>query len=239
MQYPGSGSFIIRLFSLFAVVVLFAGCAPSTVLTKTDHIAPSQNVSVLLMPIDIELSSLTAGGVEEPRADWTQAANKLVTDAIRIELGGTNDKMIEYVEPEDPASLELHSQLNKLHGVVGTNILLQSVLPAYTPPTKQGTFDWSMGEEVASLRDASGADYGLFVYIRDSYATAGRKALIVTSALLGVSVQGGTQVGFATLVDLDTGNVVWFNRIISNTGDLRTADPAHDAVSQLMDDIPL
>ena len=68
--------------------------------------------------------------------------------------------------------------------------MVYSALPAAVPPTKKDVFDWSLGEEVTRLRDASGADYGLFIYIRDSYATAGRKALIVTSALLGVNGSG-------------------------------------------------
>jgi hypothetical protein len=94
--------------------------------------------------------------------------------------------------------------------VVGETIRLYSVLPAAAPPTKKNGFEWSLGKEVTRFWGTSGAAYGLFVYIRDSYATAGRKALIVTSALLGVSVKGGSQVGFATLVDRRDGSVVWF-----------------------------
>ena len=37
---------------------------------------------------------------------------------------------------------------------------------------------------------------------------------------------GGQQVGFASLVDLNSGQVVWFNRLARETGDLRTADEA-------------
>jgi hypothetical protein len=96
-----------------------------------------------------------------------------------------------------------------------------------------------LGEEVRSLREASGAEYGLFVFIRDSYATAGRKALIVTSALFGIGIGGGSQIGFATLVDLRDGSIVWFNRILKQTGDLRTEDAAYGAVQELIEDIPL
>ena len=46
-------------------------------------------------------------------------------------------------------------------------------------------------------------------------------------------------IGFATLVDLRDGNIVWFNRIFKQTGDLRTEDAAYSAVNELIEDIPL
>jgi hypothetical protein len=191
------------------------------------------------MPVDIELSALTAGGVSEVRADWTATAKQLVSQEIRRQMARHDDKLLEYVEPQNAEQAQQDIQIIKLHGVVGTTILVNSIVPAAVPPTKKDSFEWSLGEEVSSLREASGADYGLFVYIRDSYATAGRKALIVTSALLGVGVTGGTQIGFATLVDLRDGSIVWFNRIYKQTGDLRTEGAAQAAVKELIEDIPL
>jgi hypothetical protein len=51
-------------------------------------------------------------------------------------------------------------------------------------------------------------------------------------------MQGGIQVGFASLVDLDTGEVAWFNVLVNQTGDLRTAEPARIAVDSLLTDMP-
>ena len=64
-------------------------------------------------------------------------------------------------------------------------------------------------------------------------------ALIMVGALLGVGVQGGSQVGFASLVDLNSGNVVWFNRLARAEGDLRKPAKAQDAIDHLLDEIPL
>jgi hypothetical protein len=94
------------------------------------------------------------------------------------------------------------------------------------------------------MRDRYGADYALFVFVRDSYSTAGRKALQVIGFLgnavgLGVIVPGGVQVGFASLVDLRTGNIVWFNRLLNTSGDLRTEAPARRTVDELIRDIPI
>ncbi len=229
----------VRLLTVCFLALSFLGCAQTQVKQKAGHYEPKKAVSVLLMPVDIELSALTAGGVREVRADWTKSAKRLLSQALESQLADKSDRLIEYQEPNDPQTLEQHQQIVKLHGVIGETIMVYSLLPSTVPPTKKDAFDWSMGKEVSLLREASGADYGLFVYIRDSYATAGRKALIVTSALFGVGVTGGSQVGFATLVDLGDGSVVWFNRMVRQTGDLRTRGPADETVRELIEGIPL
>jgi hypothetical protein len=227
------------LLAVVLAVVWISGCTPGNVRHKTGHHESRQAVSVLLMPVDIELSALTAGGVQEVRADWTATAKQLVSDSLRRQLEKYDDQLLEYTEPDDPDTLNRHIQISKLHGVVGKTINSYSVMPGLEPPTKKGSFDWSLGREVSVLKEASGADYGLFIYLRDSYATAGRKAVIVASALVGIGVNAGIQTGFATLVDLNDGNIVWFNRIANQSGDLRTPGAAHSTVSQLIDDIPL
>lgn len=227
------------ILALCLLAFALVGCAPTQVRQKAGHHEVQESVSVLLMPVDIELSALTAGGIKEVRADWTATAKGLVSEALRQQLAKHDDKLLEYAEPKDLERVQQHAQIIKLHGVVGETIMLYTVLPAATPPTKKDIFDWSLGTEVTDLREVSGADYGLFIYIRDSYATAGRKALIVTSALLGVNVTAGTQAGFATLVDLSDGSVVWFNRIANQSGDLRTEGPAYSTVEELIEDIPL
>jgi hypothetical protein len=75
--------------------------------------------------------------------------------------------------------------------------------------------------------------------VRDSYTSAGRAVLMVGAALFGVGMQGGQQIGFASLVDLRTGNIVWFNRLENGSGDLRTAEPAQNTVNDLLKELPI
>jgi hypothetical protein len=83
------------------------------------------------------------------------------------------------------------------------------------------------------------ADYALFVYFRDSFASGGRVALIFFGALMGVGIPGGQQIGFASLVDLRSGDVIWFNRLFKETGDLRKPDSAFQGTKSLLTDLPL
>jgi hypothetical protein len=105
-------------------------------------------------------------------------------------------------------------------------------------PTKNGKLDWSLGDAVAPLREKAGSDYALFVWVRDTYTSAERKATMFALALLGIRLQGGIQQGYASLVDLRTGQVLWFNQLARGIGDLREEGPANESISALLKNFP-
>jgi hypothetical protein len=224
-----------------AVLIAFGGCVtPSS--QRGDYCAtPPASTNVLLIEPDIILFELTAGGLEEPRADWTEAAKANVGKKLAQSLQKTGDKLIPHQLPVNaPAKMNTQEQILKLHEVVGQTVLIHKYIPYYELPTKQGCFDWGLGECVKSLKQETGADYALFVYLRDSYTSPGRAAFMVAAALLfGVVPQGGMQLGFASLVDLQTGQIVWFNRLVSPVGDLRTPEAAEKAIQELLANNPL
>lgn len=199
----------------------------------------SGETTIALMPLDIELYELTAGGVLEPRADWTSTAHGHVASAIDAIQSERGLKLVKF----DPDRLvadrqKVMAQVVKLHSVVGREILLQRHVPDAQPPSKQGRFDWGIGPNVGEVSAQTGADYGLFVFMQDSYSSAGRRAMSLVLALVGVSVQGGTQIGFASLVDLRTGQIVWFSSLARGVGNLKTAESARQAMDDLFRDLP-
>ena len=223
-----------------AVLIACEGCVTTTSQRGDRCATPPPSTNVLLIEPDIILFELTAGGLEEPRADWTETAKVNVGKKLEEILQKTGDKLIPHQPPEKaPDRMHAHGQILKLHEVVGQTVLIHKYIPIYSLPTKEGCFDWGLGECVNSLKKDTGADYALFVYLRDSYTSPGRAALMVAAALFGVGLQGGVQLGFASLVDLQTGQIVWFNRLISPVGDLRTPEAAEKAIQELLVNIPL
>jgi hypothetical protein len=193
---------------------------------------PAQ-AKIVLMPIDVELFSMSAGGVLEPKADWTAAAQKFMLEAIRKKKTGLGLQFSEISEKDADG----YEELSSLHAAVASSISIHHFGPLPLP-TKAGKLDWSLGSAVDELRAKTNADYGLFVWVRDSYASAERKAMMVGLALLGVGVTGGIQVGYASLIDLKDGKIVWFNRLVRGRGDLRELAPATDSVTDLLSDFP-
>jgi hypothetical protein len=217
-----------------AACALVAGCAAPRPNAPVS-IDWSGEKRVVLVDPDVELSEITFGGVPEARADWTQAAKGFVDADIRNTLSGHTVDMVDTGTITDPHE----AQLVKLHGAVGSAILLGVYLPILKVPNKTAPQDWTLGPGVKVLRDKYKGDYALFVRIRDSYSSDSRRVLQILFAAGGVAVPGGTQAGFASLVDLRTGKVVWFNMLARTSGDLRTEKPAAETVTELLKGLPL
>lgn len=63
---------------------------------------------------------------------------------------------------------------------------------------------------------------------------------MVAMALLGQAVPTGSQRVFASLVDLKTGKIVWFNMAIAGAdSDMRDVDGAKRLTSAVLKDAPL
>lgn len=228
-------------FLLFFVFLMATGCAHTSVLTRDGETFKKEAADrILLMPPDIELYEMTMGGMLEPKADWTASALKNVAEAIKQELKAHHDTMISYKEAADGSSeFKDHQQLIKLHEVVGASIMKHQYPTIWQLPTKENDFEWTLGQRTTRLKEEYRAQYGLFVYMRDSYASAGRVGLMIGMAVLGVGIPLGQQIGFASLVDLQTGDIVWFNRMVSGAGDLRELNLARSSVQNLLEDFPL
>ena len=222
---------------------LLAGARAQTIaFNRSEEFTPSRpSPRILLMPADIELSELSAAGIAFPKAEWTKAAIDHVAMAIDGFMGSRNATLVAYeAPPESSPEAYRQGQIIKLHGAVGNAVLAHKFGPAQSLPTVRDRFDYTLGEGVRVLvGDGGAADYALFVYIRDSYASSERAAVMMIGLFLGVAVPGGLQVGFASLVDLGSGDIVWFNRLVNPAGDLRTRDSAQKTVENLLADFPL
>jgi hypothetical protein len=191
--------------------------------------------AVVLMPVDVELFSISGGGVLEPKADWTASALGHMNTAITERKSRLGLKTLGMSSLEAD---EFAEQIG-LHAAVARSVALHHFGPGnLSLPSKAGQLDWSFADAMQPLRSKTGARYGLFVWVRDSYASAERKAAMVAFALLGVGLVGGSQVGYASLVDLETGRLVWFNQLARASGDLREADAARSTVEVLFTGFP-
>ncbi len=188
---------------------------------------------LVVVPADMELFSISAGGLTEPRADWTAAAQKHFASA----LAAQKDRLGPNTADLPEAQMDELQEVAALHRAVADAIAMHHH-GSIKLPTKDGKLNWTLGGAVEPLRARTGADYALFIWIRDSYASSERKATMVAMALLGAVMTGGEQQGYASLVDLRTGRVVWFNELNRMWGDLRDAQAADETVKTLLKGFP-
>lgn len=228
---------------LVLALALIAGdviAGDATSQTGAKNLAPGftqlpRAAKIVIMPVDVELFSLSAGGVAEPRADWTATALGHMKAAMTSKVNGSG---LDATLMADADADEFAEQV-ALHAAVARSIALHhSVGGTWALPTKAGLLDWSFDDAMQPLERKSGARYGLFVYVRDSYASDERKAAMVAMAILGVVLMGGSQTGYASLIDLETGRVLWFNRLARSSGDLREPKAAAESIDALLAGFP-
>ena len=212
--------------------------------TKQDFALPANSgKKILLFRPVIRVGEQSTGGIFEPNADWTDKARKNIEAA----LAKRQEKLGNIVVPAPEAygdQARLVDEYANLFGavaqaVVSYQFFVGNRLPTKKRDNKAGIFDWSLGEGIQDLPGSKDADYALFIYNKDAYGSTGRKLLQVVAALgPGISVKSGEHLGYAGLIDLKTGDVLWLNADAAMGGDVRETDGAEKRVGQLLEEFP-
>ena len=136
--------------------------------------------------------------------------------------------------------------MERLHYAVGNSIALHKYSGASLPTKRGKGLEYTLGEDAVSLGRRTGYDYALFLYAQDNIASTGRTALQVlgvAGCFIGFCAPSGgsNQFAYASLVDLRTGEVVWFNVLQTGSqlpgvkfGDIRTQAGASQMVERLV-----
>ncbi len=198
---------------------------------------------ILVFRPDVTVGAQSTGGLFEPRADWTEQARGHIGTALDQALPTLNAQIVRIQEPIG-SDAQLLRDYSALFGAVSQSIINYQFFVGNRLETKkrdnrENVFEWTLGEGVRTLPGADQADYALFITTEDHYGSTGRKLLqIFAAAAVGVGVTSGLHAGYAGLVDLQTGNLVWINADFAMGGDVREADGAVRRVSQLLEDFP-
>jgi hypothetical protein len=194
-------------------------------------------VRILVFRPEVKVGSQSAGGVVTPNAEWTASARKLLGEALVAAKPGGSSEVVFMPELEGENAAVLADYRALFKGVALT-VLQHRLFKGNRLPTKITGFEYTLGSGVARLGELGGGDYGLFIYTEDAFGSAGRKLLQLFAAGAGVGVQSGVHIGYAGLVDLRTGDLVWINADFRMGGDVREPDGATKRVAQLMEDFP-
>lgn len=211
---------------------------PEATAVREDFILPAGPVHILVFRPEVRVGAQTTGGMNEPNVEWTEAAKANLMAALEAEqrARGTNLVLVPELDGEQA---ELVADYTALFRTVAEAAFQHKMFPGNRLPSKRKEFDWTLGEDAARLK-ALGGEYGLFLFTYDSYGSTGRKVLQVLALGLGAGfVPSGVHVGYAGLVDLDTGDLVWLNADTSMGGDPREPEGAAKRVAQLLEGFPL
>ena len=234
-------------FALAASMMLSA-CVQTRQYADLQFTPPQGDYKLIVMRPDVSVGSATTGGMVEPRADWTETARANLITALKEQQAGRGGNLLVLERRDGLAtvSADTVAELERLHAAVGNSIALHKYLGAYLPTKRGRGLDYTLGAEAVRFGRATGYDYALFMHAEDSFASTGRVALGVlglAGCFIGfcAPMGGGGQFAYASLVDLRTGEVVWFNVLQTNSqvagitmGDIRKPEDAAQMVERLL-----
>jgi hypothetical protein len=227
-----------------------AACVQTKQFADVEFTPPQGNYKLLVMRPDVSVGSVTTGGMVEPRADWTEQGRANLIAALKAQQAsrGGNVVIMERRDSLPGIDPDTIAELERLHYAVGQSIALHRYSGRYLPTKRGKGLDWTLGEDAVRLGQRTGMDYALFLYAEDSFASRGRIALQVlgvAGCVVGFcapNIGGGGQFAYASLVDLRSGEVVWFNVLQAGTqiaginmGDIRKPEGAAQMVDRLLD----
>ena len=224
--------------TLVAVALGAAACAQFDPRVKADFWdSVAQRPRILLVPPDVKVFEFTSVGMAVPNESWSASVSSNIQRSVATILDDHGAQLVRFRNRDGGLRRKTLREITKLHRAVGKAILAHEYGNRLQLPSKKRGFDWTLGEGVSVLRDDHDADFALFVHLREEVLEdedASPKAKPLASG-----GRGGDRSGFASLVDLENGNIVWFNRLPDEAGDLRNLESAEGASRTLLARLPL
>jgi hypothetical protein len=225
----------------FVVMLCVAGSAHAQEKTgmKPGFALKPGTAKIVLMRPSITVGAQSTGGMFEPNADWTDQARENIGNALAAAQTSLGNTVVNFAEPAGPDAARV-AEYQELFGSVASSVITYQFFVGNRLPTKKrkDQFEWSLGADVRKLPGLEDADYALFIETEDHFGSTGRKVLQVFAAMARVPVTAGVHKGYAGLVDLRTGELVWLNADQQMGGDVREVDGAQKRVAQLLEGFP-
>jgi hypothetical protein len=222
-------------------VFFLPGCAPQGAMAKhrihhTFLEAPEARApkKFILLPADITVNELSAGGVTEKVEEWSIKATQNVEKSIRAHIAAKRGVQLVELPPLSGNERENVEQYRALYD--------QVAYAAFTYgrgwPHKNERFDYGVGNGLKFLREKTGADAAIFCIGVDSKSTGGRKAAFIFAAAFGVAIPMGTSFLNIGIVDLATGDILWYSYDVSQTMNLDEPIDVDRLVANVLENYP-
>ena len=231
-----------------AASLALAGCVQTRQYADVEFTPPQGDYDLIVMRPNVQVGIITTGGLVEQRADWTDTSRAHILNALRQQQAGRGGRTLIVERREDVAGFpaERVADLERLFAAVGSSIIFHRYMGLTLPTKRRRGIDWTLGQDAVEFGRATGMEYALFLHAQDNFASTGRTAIQVlgiAGCFIGFCAPqgGGGQAAYASLVDLRTGEVVWFNLLQTGSqlpgvtfGDIRTPEGAAQMVERLI-----
>lgn len=234
------GKGVMRAKAIVLSALLAAACIPAwgqghrihyTLLEEPRLPVPKK---IVLLPVDVTVKEISAGGVPEKVPEWTRQASENVGRAMAELMGARKDFELVRLPELSAEERDLLEEYLAVYFQVAVAAHQLTGTPVSGWEHKRKRFDYTLGEGLAFLKRKSGADAALMVIGEDTVSSGGRKAAFVLGALFGVGIPMGQSVLSVGVVNLDNGDLLWMHNDLSVSKDLKDAAAAREMLGGVM-----
>lgn len=231
----------LRAIACTGMILFVAACSTVPHLPASKRLPMQQPYRLLLVRPDIQVRELKADGALSFREDWTDTARAAVAEQLQRKLIQRAGAAVDVIRGEsagaDPA---LVAELHLRHDALG------KMMP------RPKTVGRSLGDAATNLGKGTHGELLFIMHADFTVRTTGRKTLIgigmLGCSLLQAGLLGGVgncrnpdagdQSAFASLIDGETGEILWTTVVTSGVGDPRHASGAQKLAKALTRRLP-
>lgn len=198
---------------------------------------------IVMLPVEFTVYQKSVAGIEAV-PDWSETARfSLGQAAIEMLRQDGRFRVVDLpqLDGQTQGLLREHVELFKIVGDTATGVLQYGGKPW---ADKKTNFDYTIGDGLQFLAEASGADYAFLLAGAQVTQTGGAAFMQFLAAAGGVAMPGGGTFMFTGIVDLHSGDVKWLNsrmgqQMFGITGsDVRNPATAAEIVVKLFEGFP-
>lgn len=195
----------------------------------------------LVLPPDVKIYELSAGGVTGEQAEWSALAKSHFQKYLdELDWESRPSRLVAAEELENQAEMK---EMLDLAQIVGMSAALVTSPVTGTGFTHKRTdFRYSVGN-CGEILDDLGGDALVIVTATDQYETSGRQALqllgLAATIATGVAIMPAGGVGTVTLMVVDReGQVLWHSyRVFGQDKDFRNEAHVRQVLDAFMEDL--
>ncbi len=191
---------------------------------------------LLLLPLNVSVNEISAGGLVQEDPEWSREGEEALTLAVNDYFAaGTKATLVKMPELTKEQSDLVHEHV-LLYEVVAGQAYIAANVPVAGWGHLANDFHYTIGNGLRFLKEKSGADAALIVIGSDNISSGGRRGMVAAAALLGVGVPLGASRVVVGVVDLEDGDILWFQHSFAQGNlDLRHSADALTLLSKAME----
>jgi hypothetical protein len=193
---------------------------------------------VVLLPPQMFVYALTAGGLPTRMTEWETAARDNLAAASTRQAQADQRFELLPMPPLSPAEADTVEAHLGLYDRVAQSIFLYARGGAAAWAHKKADFDYTLGPGLAFLREKTGADAAMIILGSDFISSGGRRATVAAGLAIGLLLPLGQAFITSGLIDLKTGAIEWMAFDSSVSVDSRSATDIDSLIKTFYTTLP-